>query len=138
MGFSTPLSPFSLTGVCVCVMCVSMCVCAHTQRHTYALSHACTLSFSPWGEGDTRTFGSPPPFLENVFKTHECTASYTGQGGHRRPPTPGPSASELRWEGSLAARSSNSHLLHLQKAMRSCKLLIREERRGQEEVTQCF
>lgn len=84
-------------------------VCTHT--HICSLPRMHSLSLSPWGV--THAHLAPPtPFLENVFKTHECTASYTGQGGHRRRPPSSPSASELRWEGSLAARSSDSHLLH--------------------------
>lgn len=51
---------------------------------------------------------------------------------------PGPSAPELRWEEALLASSLTVSYFTCYKAMRSCKLLIREERRGQEEVTQCL
>lgn len=82
--------PFSLTGERECV-CVCTHVCVHVRAHTgvhehthtyintythiHTLSHACTLSFSLPGGRVTHAHLAPPhTFLENVFKTHECTA----------------------------------------------------------------
>lgn len=76
-----------------------------------------------------------PLFLDNIVKTCECTASYNGQGGHR---TTWPSASELRWEGSLAASSLDFHLLHLLKSHEELQTLDQGRKKRPEEVTQCL
>lgn len=106
MVFSTllsPLLPHWRERVCVCVhMCVYTYVLthrrarAHTHIHKHIHTHTHTLScmhslfFSPWGEGDTCTFGSPPHLFRKCFQDTWVYCHLKWAGRAQETPTPWP------------------------------------------------
>lgn len=112
-------------------------VCTHT--HICSLPRMHSLSLSPGGEGDTCTFGSPHPLFRKCFQDTWVYCQLYWAGRAQETPTLQPLSFRVevgRQPGCKVLGLSPSSLL--KKAMRSCKLLIREEKRGQEEVTQCL